>query len=64
MGFFFSRFWSQDMNTTMLTPPLILQYIVNTSFGIEIVLKVVSILSHFVFKNEISKIDLLSSKNL
>ena len=52
------------MNTTMLTTPLILQYIVNTSFGIEIVLKVVSILSHFVFKNEISKIDLLSSKNL
>lgn len=65
---FSSLFWSKDMNTAMLTCPSVLQYFVNTSFGIGIVIKVASILSkiaHFVFiivfKN---KIDLLSLKNL
>ena len=55
------------MNTAMLTLPSALQYIVNMNFRIGIVLKVASILSeiaHFVFEIKISKIDLLSSKNL
>ena len=41
----FSHFWNEDINTAMLALPLVLQYIVNTSLRIGIVLKVPSILS-------------------
>ena len=64
---FFSHFWSEDINTAILTLPSVLQYIVNTSFRIRIVLKVASILSEitsFVLKNKISKIDILSSESV
>ena len=40
-----SHFWNEDINTAMLALPLVLQYIVNTSLRIGIVLKVPSILS-------------------
>ena len=67
MYMFFSHFWSEDMKTAVLTLPSALQYIVNMSFRIGIVLKVASILSeitHFVFKIKIFKIDRLISKSL
>ena len=64
---FFLHFWSEDINTAILTLPSVVQYIVNTSFRIGIALKVASILSeitYFVLKNKISKINILSSENL